>query len=151
MKQISGQPLIVCDAKNHQQRVVQLDPTTIGVLVDHHERMVERSEFGRTTPIDEAFVLSDSPDGSEPWKPSRITQALNRLRLKAGYTGRLHDLRHWHASLLLGAGEAPIMVAERLGRRDPSTAHKWYVHAMPRADARAATFVDDALTRRPTG
>jgi integrase len=150
VKQISGQPLIVGDAKNHQKRIVQLDPTTIGVLVDHHQRMVERAEFCRVTMAAEAFVLSDSPDGAEPWKPSRITQALNRLRPKAGYTGRLHDLRHWHASLLLGAGEPPVVVAGRLGHRDPSTTNKWYAHVMPRADARAAALVDDALARRPS-
>jgi integrase len=150
VKQISGQPLIVGDAKNHQKRIVQLDPTTIGVLVDHRQRMVERAEFCRVAMAAVAFVLSDSPDGAEPWKPSRITQALNRLRLKAGYTGRLHDLRHWHASLLLGAGEPPVVVAGRLGHRDPSTTNKWYAHVMPRADARAAALVGDALARRPS-
>jgi integrase len=149
VKQISGQPLIVGDAKNHQQRVVQLDPTTLVVLVEHRERMVERAEFCKTALTVDAFVLSDAPDGSDPWKPSRITQALSRLREKAGYTGRLHDLRHWHASLLLGAGEEPVMVAERLGHRDPSTTYRWYAHAMPRADARAAALVDDALARPP--
>jgi hypothetical protein len=52
VKQISGQPLIVGDAKNHQKRVVQLDPTTIGVLVDHQGRMTERAEFCQATLTD---------------------------------------------------------------------------------------------------
>ena len=37
------------------------------------------------------------------------------------------------------------MVAERLGHRDPSTTYRWYAHALPRADAHAATLVDEAL------
>jgi hypothetical protein len=31
-----------------------------------------------------------------PWQPGRLTQALRRLRERAGYNGRLHDLRHWN-------------------------------------------------------
>ena len=145
VKQVPGQALVVGDAKNHQQRIVQLDVTTLGQLVNHHAQMAERASECGVVLDGSAFVLSDSPDGSEPWKPARLTQALARLRDRAGYTGRLHDLRHWHASLLLNAGEAPVLVAERLGHRDPSTTHRFYAHALPRADGRAARLIDEAL------
>ena len=95
--------------------------------------------------VPEAYVLTDSPDGADPWKPNRLTQALRRLRDKAGYTGRLHDLRHWNTSQLLNAGESPVVVAARLGHRDPSTTHRWYAHTMPRADTRAAKLLNEAL------
>lgn len=95
--------------------------------------------------VPSAYVLTDAPDGADPWKPNRLTQALRRLRDKAGYTGRLHDLRHWNASQLLGAGESAVVVAARLGHRDPSTTHRWYAHAMPRADVRAAELLGEAL------
>lgn len=88
-----------------------------------------------------AYALTDAPDGAEPRKPNRLTQALGRLRDKAGYTARLHDLRHWNASQLLGAGESAAVVVARLGHRDPSTTHRWYANAMPRADARAAELL----------
>jgi integrase len=146
VKQISGRPLIIGDAKDHQQRSVQLDPVTLEILAAHRGAMAERAEICGTKLAADAFVLSDAADGSEPWKPGRLTQALTRLRKRAGYTGRLHDLRHWHASLLLNAGEAPVVVAERLGHRDPSTTHRFYAHALPRADIRAAGIVADALS-----
>jgi integrase len=140
--------VVVGDAKNHQQRVLQLDAPTVEVMSRHRQAMEERAAFCRTMLLPDAFILSDEPDGAAPWKPNRLTQALTRLRERSGYTGRLHDLRHWHASQLLGAGEAPVVVAERLGHRDPSTTHRWYAHAMPRADVRAAALIGEALARR---
>lgn len=144
VKQVTGQ-VIVGDAKTHQQRTLLLDEGTIAVLRTHRARLEARATELGAVLIDAAYILTDSPDGAEPWKPNRLTQALRRLRTRAGYTGRLHDLRHWNASQLLGAGEAPVVVAARLGHRDPSTTHRWYAHAMPRADARAAVLMNDAL------
>lgn len=144
VKQVPGR-LIVGDVKNHQQRTLQLDGPSLDVLAAHRAMLDGRAAALGSRLVKDAFVLSDSPDCADPWQPNRLTQALGRLKERAGYTGRLHDLRHWHASQLLGAGEAPIVVAERLGHRDPSTTHRWYAHAMPRADARAARLIGDAL------
>ena len=148
VKQVTGQ-VIVGDAKTHQQRTLLLDEGTIAVLKAHRDVIEERAAALDAALVPEAYVLTDSPDGAEPWKPNRLSQALRRLRDRAGYTGRLHDLRHWNASQLLGGGEAPVVVAARLGHRDPSTTHRWYAHAMPRADARAATVLDGLLGSQP--
>lgn len=142
-----GPTLVVGDVKNHQERSVLLDVGTLAVLSRHRVAMERRAELCGAVLVDGAFVLSDSLDGSAPWQPNRLTQALVRLRKRAGYNGRLHDLRHWHAAQLLTAGEAPIVVAERLGHRDPSTTHRWYSQALPRSDRRAATLIGDALDR----
>ena len=147
VKQVTGQ-VIVGDAKTHQQRTLLLDAGTITVLKSHRTALETRATALNASLNDKAYVLTDSPDGADPWKPNRLTQALRRLRGKAGYTGRLHDLRHWNASQLLGAGESAVVVAARLGHRDPSTTQRWYAHAMPRADVRAAELMDEAL--RPT-
>lgn len=146
-----GASIVVGDVKNHQQRTVLLDPGTIEVLCRHRAKLDDRAAVCGLGLVRDAFVLTDAPDGSAPWQPGRLTRALDRLRERAGYTGRLHDLRHWHASQLLAAGEAPVVVAERLGHRDPSTTHRWYSHALPRADVRAASIIGSALTdrRRP--
>jgi integrase len=141
----AGKALIVGDAKNHQQRSVLLDPGTLGVLTRHRSRVDSRAAACGVELSKDAFVMSDTPDCSSPWQPNRLTQALGRLRERAGYRGRLHDLRHWHASQLLAAGEAPVVVAGRLGHGDPSITHRWYAHAMPRADARAASLIGVAL------
>lgn len=119
MKQVTGK-LIVGDAKTHQQRTLLLDDGTIDVLRAHRAMLERRAADLRAELAPSAYVLTDAPDGANPWKPNRLTQALRRLRDKAGYTGRLHDLRHWNASQLLGAGESAVVVAARLGHRDPA-------------------------------
>ncbi len=147
VKQVTGK-LIVGDAKTHQQRTLLLDDGTIDVLRAHRAMLEQRAADLGAELVQSAYVLTDAPDGADPWKPNRLTQALRRLRDKAGYTGRLHDLRHWNASQLLGAGESAVIVAARLGHRDPSTTHRWYAHAMPRADVRAAELLEEALKRK---
>ena len=147
VKQLPGR-VFVGDVKSHQERIVLLDPETIDVLEAHRRYQEERSAIGAVTLRDEAFVLSDSLDGAEPWRPNRLTQALRRLRDEAGYTGRLHDLRHWNASQLLESGESPVVVAERLGHGDPSTTHRWYAHMLPAADRRASAAIGAALAPR---
>lgn len=91
------------------------------------------------------FVFSDDPAGLTPIAPERLTQAWSRLATAAGVSARLHDLRHFQASLLLDAGEAVSTVAARLGHRDSSTTLRVYAHLMPGADGRAAGIVGEAL------
>ena len=147
VKQLPGQ-IFVGDVKSHQERTVLLDPDTIEVLRSHRRHQEELSALGGMRLVDPAFVLSDSPGGGEPWQPNRLTQALERLRDRSGYTGRLHDLRHWNASQLIEAGESAVVVAERLGHGDPATTHRWYAHMMPAADKRASIAIGKALTTR---
>ena len=149
VKHLPGR-IVVGDVKSHQGRALRLDPVSVEILVEHRAAMEHRAAFVGTTLSADAYVLSNSADGSEPWQPNRLTQALRRLRERAGYTGRLHDLRHWHASQLIGSGQDPALVAERLGHRDASTTMKWYAHALPDADERAANLIGDALPRRGT-
>ena len=89
--------------------------------------------------VPDAFVLSDEPDwrGAVEAEPPHASAAVG-LRDRAGYRGRLHDLRHWHASQLLGRGRrrssspSGSVTATRRQRTGgtPTT--------MPAADLRAA-------------
>jgi len=148
VKHVPGRTFL-SDVKTHQERSVLVDPGTIEVLREHRRHQDARSAVGGVELINEAFVLSDSPDGAQPWEPNRLTQALRRLRDRAGYTGRLHDLRHWNASQLLEAGESAVVVAERLGLGDPATTYRWYARMMPAADKRASAAIGEALTPKP--
>jgi integrase len=146
VKHVPGRTF-VGDVKSHQERTVLLDEGTVHVLAAHRRSQEELSRMCGVVLRDNAFVLSDSADGAEPWQPNRLTQALRRLRDGTGYTGRLHDLRHWHASQLLESGESAVVVAARLGHSDPATTHRWYAHMMPAADQRASAAIERALTR----
>jgi len=66
-----------------------------------------------------------------------------------------HDLRHFHASLLIAGGMSVRAVADRLGHADISETLSTYAHLWPSDDERSAAIVDGALgmlgasTQRP--
>ena len=91
-------------------------------------------------------MLSDAPDGRRPWRPNRLTQAFARLRSPLGLEGvRLHDLRHFQATVLIAAGVDVRTVAGRLGHADPSTTLRIYAAFMEPADRAAARVVEATL------
>lgn len=62
-----------------------------------------------------------------------------------------HDLRHMHASLLLGAGAPVAAVSARLGHADTSITLKTYAHVVGSADKDAAETVGRALRSQASG
>jgi integrase len=60
---------------------------------------------------------------------------------------RPHDLRHTHATLLLDAGVAPEVVAERLGHSTMATTLRVYAHVLPGRQREAL----DRLRARSSG
>ena len=71
----------------------------------------------------EAYVFASEPDGSVSWRPDKVTGSLGEAALEgADLDGvRLHDLRHYVATQLLGAGVDPRTVAGRLGHANPTS------------------------------
>ncbi|MGW5415610.1 tyrosine-type recombinase/integrase [Actinomadura geliboluensis] len=63
------------------------------------------------------------------WHPARSAADL-------GWSPRIHDLRHAHASGLLAGGADLQVVKERLGHRKISTTER-YLHTLPTADKTA--------------
>ena len=77
------------------------------------------------------------PDGS-PLLPDTVTRHFGRLMAKVGLKGvRLHDLRHTHASLLLGEGVHLKVVSERLGHADIRITGDLYSHVLPNLQGEA--------------
>ena len=56
----------------------------------------------------------------------------------------LHELRHHHASLLIGAGSSPRAVADRLGHADPSETLRTYAALWPTDQGRILDAVEAA-------
>ncbi len=136
-----GSQLIEKDTKAHQQRTVTLDRGCTAALHDHRRKAEDMARTGAYDFDPDGFVFSDEPDGSTPITPNRITKAWNRYAKMAGVDARLHDLRHFQASVLLDAGESITTVATRLGHRDSATTLRVYAHLMPGADGRAAEII----------
>ena len=83
---------------------------------------------GVLQPDDLVFCHSDG----SPLLPDTVTRNFGRLMAKAGLKGfRLHDLRHTHASLLLGEGVHLKVVSERLGHSDIRITGDLYSHVLP--------------------
>jgi integrase len=128
-----------------------IDDGTVEVLRSHRLRQRELAlALGVSLP-DDALLFSD-PDG-RPWRPDVCTNRFGRLRASLGLERvRLHDLRHFVASVL-GDGGVPIAtISSRLGHRDIATTLSLYTHALPATDQRAAAYLGDLLSRkeRPT-
>jgi integrase len=140
--------IVEADTKTHQARRLTLDAGTVAVLGRHFETSTTRASAAGVSLAPDAFVLSDAPDGRQPWRPNRLTHAFARLRALLGLEGvRLHDLRHFQATELIAAGVDVRTVAGRLGHADPSTTLRIYAAFMEPADQGAARVIGGLLSR----
>ncbi len=115
--------LVEKNTKSHAARRIALDERASVVLADHAAHMQANAAACGITLADNAFVFSNTVDDSEPWYPDSVSRSFQRLCKQEGLTGvRLHDLRHFVASRLLGAGVDVRTVAGRLGRELPGAA-----------------------------
>jgi integrase len=134
-----GGSLLVKDTKTHAERAIALDPATIALLRAHRTYMDDRAAACGTVIMPGAFILSHSPDGSKPMRPDRATDVFRRLRHDVGLdTARLHDLRHFVATQLIGAGHDIRTVSGRLGHAQTSTTLNTYTAFLGVRDRDAA-------------
>jgi integrase len=134
--------------KTHQVRRLSLDEGSIDELRRHRRRIRERLLRCGVAQEPDGFVFADV-DG-RPWRPDVCTNRFARLRARIGLpTVRLHDLRHFVATVLTDAGLPITTISTRLGHRDTSTTLNLYAHALPLTDQRAADFLGSIL--RPSG
>ena len=74
-----------------------------------------------------------------PIDPSVLTRTFEKLVRRIGLTAtRLHDLRHFHATLLLQQGTNPKVVQERLGHSSFVITMDTYSHVTPGLQKQAA-------------
>ena len=126
------------------RRLVDLDPTTIGMLRRHQEHQQAHYESLDQVWMEEGMVFCRA-DGS-PMLPNTVTHAFIKLVRKVGQDGvRLHDLRHTHATLMLKAGIHPKAVQERLGHSNIGVTLDTYSHVVPGLGKAAALSFADAL------
>ena len=133
--------------KTDRSRKVALDPVGIALLTAyraHVDRWV--AEAGEELPPD-AFVFSPSVRGAVPYRPDNVTSFFIRVRdaVKAPDV-RLHDLRHFTATQLIGAGMDIRTVADFLGHSDPSLTLRVYSHAIEERTKAAATIMGQVLS-----
>jgi integrase len=135
--------LIDAATKTANRRTVTLDPDTAAMIE------AQRAERGLGGPW--MFAL-----GERPANPDQIGAWWSRARKAAGIDPkwRLHDLRHWSATVAIGHGHDVRTVANRLGHSDASMTLRVYAHAIRAADEAVARtlghMLESAETRRGT-
>jgi integrase len=136
--------LVAGPTKTHQDRRVSLDAVMLAILEAHRSRAEGWAADARVAIEPDGYILATDPTGRTPTDPDVITRAFGRLTRRVGVTCRFHDLRHFTATQLIGAGQDPAVVAGRLGHLDATTTLRIYSHALAERD-RAAAEVMGAL------
>ena len=128
-------------------RNVALDPYVVAALTAHHDLQVERAAAAGGALPSDAYVFSDDVLGEHPWRPDSTSRKYRHLRwwVKGLSESRLHDLRHFMATQLLGAGVDPKVVAQRGGWSRVASMLDRYAHALPARDRAAADVLGGVL------
>lgn len=144
---LSNEPLREGPTKNRRLRHLAIDDLTVSVLGDQEEMLRRRAAEVGVTPAADPFVFSDSPDGSEPWRPMMVTRYFGRLATRCGLDHlNFHSLRRFLDTYGPDLGFAPVQVALRAGH-DPSVAAKYYTGSVAEADRRLAEGIAGLISK----
>ena len=133
------------EPKSGRGRTIALSTTLVMELTAHRLQQVqELLQVGKRLGDDD-FVVTQA-DGS-PLRPHSLGQEWVRFLARNGRLPRIrfHDLRHAHATHLLGSGVHPKVASERLGHSKVGITLDLYSHVLPNMQADAAAIVDGAL------
>jgi integrase len=85
-----------------------------------------------------------------PIKPGNLRRSWLRVVEAAGLPGlRIHDMRHAHATIMLGQGVHPKIVSERLRHAGVNITLDPYSHVLPGLQEAAAAKLDAAFAEPP--
>ena len=126
------------------RRVIDLDDGTMEALRQHKVRQVEHRLVLAQTYHDSDLVFPN--EFGKVLNPMAFTRALNRAGRRVGAQPiKLHDLRHFHASVLLQNGQNPVLVSKRLGHSTVSMTLDIYGHLLPGWQREAAEVFAKAM------
>ncbi len=133
--------------KTDRFRPVALDEVGVALLGQYRARADEWASDAGAALAEDAFVFSPLVDCTTPFRPDNVTSFFIRIRDGLGFKEvRLHDLRHFTATQLIGAGVDVRTVAGRLGHSDPSLTLRVYSHVIEERDRAAAAVIGRVLT-----
>lgn len=135
--------------KSHRFRILALDEVGMALLLLHRANVEDWARQAEVTDPEDAYVFSPVLDGAKPFRPDNVTGFFTRVRDSLGLDDvRLHDLRHFTATQLNGAGVDVRTVAGRLGHSDPSVTLRVYSHALEERDRAAAEIMGLVLSSK---
>jgi len=142
----SGSRLATKDTKTRAMRTVSLDSGTVRALREMRRRHVEAALACGVPYSQDAYLWRATVDGMEPLPPDRFSYAWRKVNAAVddGAHVRLHDLRHYHGTMLVGAGVPLPSVRDRLGHSS-LTVTNIYVDGRPEWDRRSADIIGAVL------
>ena len=135
--------------KTDRSRKVALDVVGIALLTAHraHAEQWITEAGGKLAP--NAFVFSPFVEATTPFRPDNVTSFFIRVRDAVKAPGvRLHDLWHFTATQLIGAGMDVRTVADFLGHSDSSLTLRVYSHAIEERNKAAAAIMGGVLSKK---
>jgi integrase len=141
---VDGVPRLL-GTKTSSRRVVSVGASVVDALRRHGEQ--QRAQREAADAWRDRWGLVFTTDDGAPIDPLAVTKEFRRLVREAPVpVVRLHDLRHLHASVLLGSGVSLTAVSRRLGHTSTKTTLTIYSHVLPGMDEEAAERMEAALT-----
>ena len=132
------------EPKSGKARTVALSVTVADELQRHKMQQAEELLRLGIRQNDNCFVYARE-DG-QPIQPRSISQAWRQKLAGLNLPPiRFHDLRHAHATHLLGSGIHPKIASERLGHSKVGITLDLYSHVLPGMQEDAAARVDEAF------
>jgi integrase len=136
VKQI-GRDVFEGDTKTHQERRVALPLEAVKPLRAFRRGLGRRAAAIEIPLARDPYVFSPAADHGKPYAPHSITQMFDRIARKCRLPYHVHQLRHFAATQMVGAGHDPVTVAARLGHADPSVTLRVYAKALEDRDRAA--------------
>ncbi|MDA1298404.1 MAG: site-specific integrase [Chloroflexi bacterium] len=135
---IKGKGLIVDTPKTMAGvRTVHIDRVTANALRTHRAEQAARVLASGGAVVDSGYAFT--LENGTVIDPQNLTQGWRKAAKRVGVKARLHDLRHVHATYLLGKGLASVKeVQVRLGHSSAATTLSVYSHILPGRDEQVA-------------
>lgn len=126
------------------RRIITIDPETLEILRAHRKKQLEERLKAGSSWADTDYIFVD--EFGAPINYSTPTALFSKIRKKEGLRDqRLHDLRHYHATVLLEEGVPFHVVAKRLGHRDASVTMNTYAHVTSHQEENASLIFAKAV------
>ena len=138
---VQPEPKVQDLTKTGKTRRIPLDPTVLQVLVGYRtDREAVAAACGMVLSA-EAYVFSDTVDGSGFWRPDSTSRRFRQLRIDHRLDNvSLYSLRHQAATTMIDHGIDAKTVSERLGN-SVATVLGTYTRARTDADRDAANLL----------
>jgi integrase len=137
---------ILSEPKTGRSRVVVIPETAVRMLREHKRRQNEERLVAGKEYKDKGLMFA-MPDGNPPNYRGLVLSHFKRILHKAELpiTFSPYSCRHTAATMLLGMGEHPRIVAERLGHSSTQQTMDTYSHVLPDMQERSALKLQEAL------